>query len=121
MTASEFIEPRQIEENIYKNTKLSAEEMNKLWHGFQWGEFSWCPSPECQIALAKELYEEYGARIMFTGLDRLTYYLEKPLLKKYETETAAKTLIIADGDLYPNYEETVEAILGRHIWQLWWD
>lgn len=30
ITASEFIEPRQIEENIYKNAKLSVEEMNDL-------------------------------------------------------------------------------------------
>lgn len=30
LTASEFIEPRQIEENIYKNTKLSIEEKNNL-------------------------------------------------------------------------------------------
>ena len=58
---------------------------------------------------------------MFIVLGRLTYYLEKPLLKKYETEAAAKTLIIADGDLYPDYEETVKGIIGRHTWQFWWD
>lgn len=94
------------------------------WEALAWfpmGSFNWCPSPACQIALAKELYEKYEARIMFIGLDRLTYYLEKPLLEKDKVESAARTLIIADGDLYPDYEETVEAIIGRHTWQFWWD
>jgi hypothetical protein len=94
------------------------------WEALAWfpmGSFNWCPAPECQIALAKELYEKYEARIMFIGLDRLTYYLEKPLLKKNEIEAAAKALIIADGDLYPDYEETAAAIIGRHSWQFWWD
>ncbi len=98
--------------------------IRKPWEALAWfpmGSINSCPSPSCQIALAKGLYEKYGARIMFIGLDRLTYYLEKPLLKKYETEAAAKTLIIADGDLYPDYEETVKGIIGRHTWQFWWD
>ncbi|WP_022765272.1 DUF4253 domain-containing protein [Butyrivibrio sp. XPD2006] len=88
---------------------------------FPMGSFNSCPSPECQIALAKELYDKYRARIMFIGLDRLTYYLEKPLLKRDELEAAAKTLIIADDDCYPDYELTVKEIIGKHTWQLWWD
>lgn len=88
---------------------------------FPMGSFNSCPSPECQIALAKEFYEKYRARIMFIGMDRLTYYLEKPLLKRDELEAAAKTLIIADDDSYPDYELTIKEIIGKHTWQLWWD
>lgn len=94
------------------------------WEALAWfpmGDFNWCPEPEYQIALAKELFQKYGARIMFIGMDRLTFYLEKPLMNKDELEAAAKTLIIADNDNYSDYEVTIKDIMGKHSWQLWWD
>ncbi len=94
------------------------------WEALAWfpmGGFNWCPSAYCQIALAKELYEKYEARIMYIGVDRLIYYLEKPLMDKVDIESAARTLIIADGDIYCDYEEAAKNILGSHTWTLWWD
>lgn len=88
---------------------------------FPFGRFNACPNPNYHIALAKELYQKFGAKIMYVGKDNMTYYLEKPLMTKADIEYASKILMIADGDLYTDYPSTAESIIGSHTWQLWWD
>ena len=98
--------------------------INNPWEALAWfpmGRFNNCPAPEYQIALARELYESFGARVMLIGKDRLTYYLDKPLYSREEICKASRTLIIADGDIFPNYMDAVNQTIGRHTWQLWWD
>ena len=108
----------------FDNLLIALLPIKNPWEALAWfpmGSFNWCPSPKCQIALAKELYEKYGARIMFIGMDSLIYYLENPLIGKGDIESAARTLIIADGDVFSDYEVATEIIAGSHVWRLWWD
>lgn len=98
--------------------------VKKPWEILGWfpfGRFNACPAPKYHIALAKELYQRFGARVMYVGRDRMTYYLRKPLMAKADIEYASKMLMIADGDLYTDYPSTAEGIIGFHTWQFWWD
>ena len=108
----------------FEKLEFALVSANNPWEVLGWfpiGKFNWCPDPKCQIALAKELFQKFGARVMYIGRDRMTYYLEKPLMTKADVESASKILMIADGDLYTDYPSTAESILGFHTWQLWWD
>jgi hypothetical protein len=85
------------------------------------GGFNWCPDEVHQIALAKGLYENFGARIMSIEWGTLEYYIPQPLKNKKEVEKAAEILIIADDDLYQDYYVAVDKIRGSHTWVMWWD
>lgn len=94
------------------------------WEVLAWipmGGFNCCPDELHQIALAKELYEQFGARIMCISSASLEYYIPKPLINKEDIENAAKILIVADNDVYEEFEVAVDKIRGSHNWFMWWD
>lgn len=85
------------------------------------GGFNWCPDVLHQIALAKGLYEQFGARIMYIDFSALEYYIPEPIAEKEDVERAAKILMVADNDVYMEFEYTVDEIIGNHSWIMWWD
>ena len=98
--------------------------VKRPWELLAWipmGGFNWCPNAEHQVALAKGLYEQFGARIAYISFSAVEYYIPSPLLKKEDVEKAAKVLMAADMDVYQDFEVAVDLILGSHIWHLWWD
>lgn len=94
------------------------------WEILAWipmGGFNWCPDELHQIALAKGLNEQFGARIMYISGSALEYYIPTPLIKKEDVERAAKILIAADNDIYEDYEVAADKIMGSPVWYMWWD
>ncbi len=94
------------------------------WEVLAWipmGGFNWCPDEIHQVALAKALYEKYGARIMYISFSSLEYYVPTALVKRNDVEEVSKILIAADNDVYEDYEVAADRIIGSHIWHLWWD
>lgn len=94
------------------------------WKILAWipmGGFNWCPEPVHQVALAKGLYDQFGARIMSVSSTCLEYYVPDPIISKDGFEKAARILIAADNDVYEDYEVSARRILGSHNWYLWWD
>jgi hypothetical protein len=88
---------------------------------FPIGAFNFCPPNEYHIALAKELYERYHARVMYMELDSMTFYVETPLIKQSEVEQLAEILITFDSDKFEDYEVAAKLITGKYVWRLWWD
>lgn len=119
------------EDNSYKSYDFTYEDqvfvllpIEKPWEALAWipmGGFNWCPDELHQVALAKELYEQFGARIMYISFTSLEYYVPDPLVRKEDIEKAAKILIAADNDVYEDFEVAVDRIAGKHIWHMWWD
>ena len=94
------------------------------WEVMAWipmGGFNWCPDAIHQVALAKYLYEEFGAIPMSVSSSTIEYYVPKPLTDRELIEKAAKVLIAADRDVYEDYEVAVKNIAGMSNWFLWWD
>lgn len=94
------------------------------WEVLAWipmGGFNWCPDELHQVALAKGLYEQFGARIMYISFSSLEYYVPDALIEKEDVQKASKILIAADSDVYEDYDVAVDRILGSHNWLMWWD
>ena len=94
------------------------------WEILAWipmGGFNGCPDELHQIALAKGLYEQFGARIMYISSASLEYYVPEPLIKREDIEKAAKILLVADNDVYQEFEVAADKIRGSHNWFMWWD
>lgn len=101
--------------------KVPVEEPWKVLAWIPMGGSNWCPDELHQIALARELYERYGARLMYISSSTLEYYIPEPLTSKDEFEKAARILIEADNDVYEDYEVAARRVLGSHNWIMWWD
>ena len=94
------------------------------WEILAWipmGGFNWCPPAEYQIVVARELYQKYGAQLMYVGYDTLKFYVKKPIMKEEGLFRLLKTLRIASRDIYTSYESAAEDILGSNVWHMWWD
>ena len=85
------------------------------------GGGNWCPYLEYQIALAKHLYEEYGAIVMAIWGIAIEYYIPEPLVEKSAVEKAARDLIPADSDIFDEMSTAVQILYGQKHWILWWD
>ncbi len=107
--------------NKYEFVLLPAQNNWEALAWFPFGRFNACPAPQYHVAFAKELSQRYGARIMYIGINRLTYDWENPRGDKAAVEEAVKLLMVADGDVYPRFTETALDIIGTHTWQFWWD
>jgi hypothetical protein len=108
----------------YENYVFALVPTFKPWEVLAWipiGGFNWCPDALHQTALAKELYECFGARIMHISFNTLVYYVPDTLLDMESVRRASRILIAADDDVYEDYEVAADRILGSHKWVLWWD
>lgn len=108
----------------YKDHVFVLVSVTEPWEVLAWipmGGFNGCPDELHQIALAKGLYDQFGARIMYISASSLEYYLPEPLTNQEDFEKAAKILIAADNDVYEDYEVAAQRILGSHNWFMWWD
>ncbi len=94
------------------------------WEVLAWiqmGGFNWCPDSLHQVALAKELYDKFGARPLRITINALDYYVPNPLIERREVEDAAYLMTLADDDIYEDFELAVERVLGNPCWYMWWD
>ncbi len=94
------------------------------WETLAWipvGSFNCSPDELHKIALAKKLYEQFDARIMYISSGSIEFYIPDPLVEKNEVDAAARILIAADQDIYQDYDVSVQIIRGCHNWILWWD
>ena len=115
----------------YKPYKLTYEDhvfalipTKNPWEVLAWipmGGFNWCPDELHQVALAKGLYEQFGARIMYICFSSLEYYVPVALTEKDDVQKASKILIAADHDVYEDYNVAADRIIGNHKWFMWWD
>lgn len=108
----------------YQKQVFALVPVKRPWEVLAWipiGSFNWCPDELHQIALAKGLYEQFGARIIRISSVSLDYYIPEPLTEKEDVERAAKILVAADSDVYQEIEAAVDLIRGSHVWGLWWD
>ena len=108
----------------YENHVFVLVPTKEPWEVLAWipmGGFNFFPNELHQIALAKGLYEQFGARIMYISSVSLEYYVPNPLTKKEDVEKAVKILITADNDVYEEYEVAADRIRGSHNWFMWWD
>ena len=108
----------------YENHVFALVPVKEPWEVLAWipmGGFNWCPDQVHQVALAKGLYEQFGARILYISFSALEYYIPIPITKKEDMDKAAKILIAADSDIYEDYDVVADRILGSHVWSMWWD
>lgn len=108
----------------YENHVFALIPTRKPWEALAWipfGGFNWCPDEVHQIALAKGLYDQFGARIKYIGFSSLEYYIPDALTSREAVQTASKILIAADNDVYEDYEVAADRILGSCNWSMWWD
>lgn len=108
----------------YENHVFALIPTRNPWEVLAWipmGGFNWCPDELHQVALAKGLYEQFGARIMYISFSSLEYYVPDALIEKEDVQKASKILIAADNDVYEDYDVAADRILGSHNWFMWWD
>lgn len=81
------------------------------------GGFNWCPEPVHQVALAKGLYDLFGARIMYISFTSIEYYIPDPLTAREDVEKASRILIAADNDVYEDYDAShvIIHLIGRKV------
>lgn len=94
------------------------------WEILAWipmGGFNWCPPAEYHIVVARELFKEYGAQLMYVGYDTLKFYVKNPIMDQNGLNKLLKILRVVSPDIYPNYENTAKDIIGSNVWHLWWD
>lgn len=108
----------------YENAVFVLIPTSLPWEVMAWipmGGFAWCPDAVCQIAMAKYLYEEFGAIPMYVSASNIEYYVPKPLTSREAIEKAARISIAADIDVYEDYEVAVRKLAGTSNWIFWWD
>ncbi len=93
------------------------------WEILAWipmGGFNWCPPAEYHIVVARELYKEYGAQLMYVGYDTLKFWMKNPIMDQKGPHKLLKIMRIALPDEYPSYESLADDIIGSYILHMWW-
>lgn len=98
--------------------------VNEPWEVLAWipiGGFNNCPECLHQIAVAKGLYDLFGAVPLYIGGSGLEYYLSRPLINRADVEKTAYIVTAFDQDLYEDFWGAASSIRGKHDWLFWWD